>query len=84
MTNVYSVFRIDFFGKWYICNFRFLKFSTTTSILYKSSESVFSENNHVLPESIVLMYSFKVQVFKKMPKTKVYALEDSLGVDDLT
>ena len=37
--------------------------------------SVVSENNHVLPESIVLMYlqnivKFKIQVFKKVPKQK--------------
>ena len=52
---------------------------------FKSSQSVVFENNHVLPENFVLMYSkiffkFKIQVFKKMPKQKMYALEDSLGV----
>ena len=41
----------------------------------KGSESNFSENNQVLPEKCVLMYSkiffkFKIQVFKKMPKQK--------------
>ena len=43
-----------------------------------------SENNHELPDNIVLMYS-KIFLnqnssFQENAKTKVYALEDSLGV----
>ena len=56
MTNCYSVYHIDLFKKREICDFRFFKFSTQTSLL-KSSESDVSENNHVLAENIVLMYS---------------------------
>ena len=32
LTNFYSVFRIDLFEKWLICDFLFLKFSTHTSM----------------------------------------------------
>ena len=44
--------------------------------------SAVSDKNLVLPENIVWVYSkvfvsFEIQVFKK---TRVYALEDSLGV----
>ena len=51
---------------------------------FKCSESVVSENNHALPENIVLVY-FKVFLvrnssFQENAETKVYALEDSLGV----
>ena len=52
--------------------------------IIKSSESVVSENIHVLPENIVLMYSQiflnSNSSFQENVKTKVYALEDSLGV----
>ena len=53
---------------------------------FKCSESVVSKNNHALPDNIVLMYykvfiKIEIQVFKKNAKTKVYALEDSLGVE---
>ena len=92
MTNCYTVSRIDWFEKWLIATFGGgggFKFSTQ-NLIFKCSEPVVSENNHALPENIVLMYTkccyfnskfkFSKSSFQENAKTKMYALEDSLGV----
>ena len=63
------------FGFWsFQLNFQYFKYSS----------SVFSENSHVLPKNIVLIYSkiflIRNSSFQENAKTKVYALEDSFGV----
>ena len=82
LTNCYSVFRIHL-----IClkNGKFATLSFQLKLQYfKYSSSVFSENSHALPENIVLIYSkiflIRNSSFQENAKTKVYALEDSLGV----
>ena len=83
MTHCYIVFRIDLFTKWYLCDFCLFSFQLKLQYL-KCSESVVSENKYALLEYIVLMYSivrlFRNSSFLENAKTKVYALEDSLGV----
>ena len=58
LTNCYSVFRIHLIclknGKF--ATFGFLSFQLKLQY-FKYASSVFSENNHALPENIVLIYS---------------------------
>ena len=75
MPNLFSVFRIDLFCCCCFCvcflqkvvNLRlsiFEVFNSNLNIL-KYSESITSENNHALPENIVLMY-YKVFLNSKL------------------
>ena len=88
LTNCYSVFRIHLIclknGKF--ATFGFLSFQLKLQY-FKYCSSIFSENSHAFPENIVLIYSkiflIRNSSFQENAKTKVYALEDSLGVINL-
>ena len=84
LTNSYTVSVLICFKSCKFATFVFWNFQLKLQFL-ECSLSVISENNHALPESIVLMYSkvflIRNSSFQENVKTKVFALEDSLGVE---